>query len=75
MENRRPPKGNHGFDVREFQTMNAIFYAAGPNVRPGVELKPFENVNVFPFITKILGLDNPPELDGSFSVLENAYRN
>jgi predicted AlkP superfamily pyrophosphatase or phosphodiesterase len=75
MENRRPPKGNHGFDVREFQTMNAIFYAAGPNVRPGVELKPFENVNVFPFITKILGLDNPPGLDGSFSVLENAYRN
>jgi alkaline phosphatase D len=75
IENRRPVKGNHGFDVEEFKTMDAIFYAAGPNVRPGVELKPFENVNVFPFITRILGLENPPGLDGSFSVLESAYRN
>jgi alkaline phosphatase D len=44
-------------------------------VKSGVELKPFENVNVFPFITKILGLENPPGLDGSFSVLESAYKN
>jgi alkaline phosphatase D len=75
MQNRPPARGNHGFDVQEFKTMDAIFYAAGPNVRPGVELKPFENVNVFPFITRILGLENPPGLDGAFSVLENAYRN
>lgn len=75
IENRRPHKGAHGFDVQEFKTMDAIFYAAGPNVRPGVELKPFENVNVFPFVTKILGLRNPPNLDGSESVLESACRN
>jgi alkaline phosphatase D len=73
--NRPPSKGNHGFDVQEFKTMQGIFFAAGPNVRPGVELKPFENVNVFPFITKILGLRNPAGLDGSESVLEGAYRN
>lgn len=72
---RAPSRGNHGFDEQEFKTMDAIFYAAGPNVRPGVQLKPFENVNVFPFITRILGLENPPGLDGSFSVLESAYRN
>jgi alkaline phosphatase D len=75
IQNRPPPKGAHGFDEREFKTMDAIFYAAGPNVRPGVELKPFENVNVFPFITKILGLENPAGLDGSFRVLESAYKN
>jgi hypothetical protein len=40
-----------------------------------VQLKPFENVNVFPLITKILGLENPAGVDGSFSVLESAYRN
>jgi alkaline phosphatase D len=74
VENRPPPKGNHGYDEQEFKTMDAIFYAAGPNVKPGVELKPFENVNVFPFVTKILGLENPVGLDGSFSVLESAYR-
>ena len=54
--------------------MNAIFIAAGPNVRPGVRLKPFENVNVFPFITKILGLKNPAGIDGKEAVLDVAYR-
>jgi len=66
--------GTHGFDPQEFKSMQGIFFAAGPNVKPGVVLKPFENVNVFPFITKILGLQNPPGLDGSEAVLQNAYR-
>jgi alkaline phosphatase D len=74
-EKRRVSPGNHGFDVQEFKTMQAIFYAAGPNVKVGVEVKPFENVNVFPFLTKILGLQNPPGLDGSESVLDGIYRN
>jgi len=75
IQSRPPSLGNHGFDEQEFKTMDAIFYAAGPNVRAGVVLKPFENVNVFPFVTRILGLENPAGLDGSFSVLESAYRN
>ena len=72
--NRPPPKGNHGYDETEFKTMDAIFYAAGPNIKPGVVLKPFENVNVFPFVTKILGLQNPAGLDGSITALESAYK-
>jgi alkaline phosphatase D len=54
--------------------MQAIFYAAGPNVRPGVQIEPFENVNVFPFLAKILGLRSPAGLDGSEKVLDSAYR-
>jgi len=71
---RAPSKGTHGFDPQEFKTMQAIFYAAGPNVQPGVQLQPFENVNVFPFIARILGLQPPPGLDGDASVLASAYR-
>ena len=41
-----------------------MFYAEGPDIRPGVKLKPFENVNVYPLLAKILGLDAPPT-DGS----------
>jgi len=67
-------KGNHGFDPQEFKTMQAIFYAAGPNVQPGMQLQPFENVDVFPFIARILGLQPPPGLDGDASVLAGAYR-
>ena len=37
--------------------MKAIFLAAGPDIRRGVALEPFENVNVYPLIAKILGLD------------------
>jgi len=67
-------RGAHGFDPYDFKTMQAIFYAVGPNVRPGARLEPFENVHVFPFITKILGLQSPPGLDGSEKVLDGVYR-
>jgi predicted AlkP superfamily pyrophosphatase or phosphodiesterase len=67
-------RGAHGFDPAEFKTMNAIFYALGPNVRPGSQVKAFENVNVFPFMVKILGLQSPPGIDGSETVLDGIYR-
>lgn len=67
-------RGTHGFDPALFPAMNAIFFAAGPNVRPGMRLKPFENVNVFPFVTKILGLKNPAGIDGNEAVLDGIYR-
>jgi hypothetical protein len=54
--------------------MKAIFVAAGPDIRPGVVLKPFENVHVYPLVAKILGLDianlKTGPIDGNLSVLE-----
>jgi hypothetical protein len=54
--------------------MKAIFFAAGPDIRHGITLKPFENVNVYPLIAKILGLDitnlKTGPIDGKLSVLE-----
>jgi predicted AlkP superfamily pyrophosphatase or phosphodiesterase len=67
-------RGAHGFDPAEFKTMQAIFYAAGPNVRPGVQLKPFENVDVFPFMAKILWLKSPAGIDGVEKTLDPIYR-
>jgi predicted AlkP superfamily pyrophosphatase or phosphodiesterase len=52
-----PPVGMHGFDATRMPEMKAIFLAAGPDIRPGITLEPFENVNVYPLIAKILGLD------------------
>jgi predicted AlkP superfamily pyrophosphatase or phosphodiesterase len=66
-----PNKGVHGYDPRIVPEMRAIFYAEGPDIRKGVVLKPFENVNVYPFLAEILGLD-APATDGSASVLEPA---
>ena len=68
-----PNAGSHGYDPRQFPEMRAVFYAEGPDVRSGVKLKPFENTNVYPFVTEILGLDHPP-VDGSVSVLSSALK-
>ena len=51
------------------KTMRAIFYAVGPDIRPGITVDPFENVNIFPLVVKILGLDTVPN-DGDAKVLE-----
>jgi alkaline phosphatase D len=67
-EDRAPTVGNHGFDPYAMPNMKAVFYAEGPDIRAGVKLKSFENVNVFPLLVKILGLDAPP-VDGSLGVL------
>ena len=53
--------------------MKAIFFAAGPDVRPGVQLRPFENVNIYPFIAEILGL-KAPVVDGTLEVLRPALK-
>ncbi|MGH9588740.1 MAG: ectonucleotide pyrophosphatase/phosphodiesterase [Acidobacteriaceae bacterium] len=68
-----PMVGNHGYNPFEMKSMRAIFYAEGPDIRPGTKLKPFENVNVFPFIVKILGLTSP-QVDGDANVLSIALR-
>ena len=68
----RPPnKGVHGYDPHIVPEMMANFYAEGPDIRKGAVLKPFENVNIYPFLAEILGLD-APATDGSASVLEPA---
>jgi len=66
-----PNTGVHGYDPREMPEMKAIFFAAGPDIRPGTILKPFENVNVYPFIAKILQLQAPPT-DGNLNILSSA---
>jgi alkaline phosphatase D len=64
-----PNMGMHGYDPRAVPEMRAIFYAEGPDIRKGVRLKPFENVNVYPFLAEILGLD-APATDGNAPVLD-----
>lgn len=65
---RGPLPGEHGFDPYMMPEMKAIFYAEGPDIRRGVKLKSFENVNVYPLIVKLLGLDSE-KVDGSADVL------
>ena len=61
--------GGHGFDPHTMPQMKAIFFAAGPDIRPHTRLPTFENINIYPFIAEILGL-TPPAIDGKLDVLQ-----
>jgi predicted AlkP superfamily pyrophosphatase or phosphodiesterase len=69
-----PEPGAHGYDPRVMKSMRALFLAVGPDIRPGSKLEPFENVNIYPLVAKILGLD-PPQVDGSLNVLSKILKN
>jgi predicted AlkP superfamily pyrophosphatase or phosphodiesterase len=66
-------KGGHGYDPQQFKTMRAIFYAIGPDIRPNTTVPAFENVNIYPLIATILGLDTTPT-DGDLKVLAPILR-
>ena len=68
-----PPKGMHGYDPQTMKEMRGIFFAAGPDIQPGVRLPPFENVDVYPLISSILGLEMGT-IDGELRVLQPALR-
>jgi predicted AlkP superfamily pyrophosphatase or phosphodiesterase len=67
--NRPPPVGQHGYDPRLLPTMKALFVAMGPDIRAGITVPPFENVNVYPLIAQILALPIP-KIDGDVKVLQ-----
>ncbi|MGB8261956.1 MAG: ectonucleotide pyrophosphatase/phosphodiesterase [Terracidiphilus sp.] len=68
-----PIPGMHGFDPRRMTEMKASFFAAGPDIRAGRTVAPFENVNLYPFLAHLLGLQPAPN-DGSLNVLAGILR-
>ena len=70
---RMPPRGGHGYDPRQMSSMKAIFFAAGPDIRPHIVVGSFENVDVYPLIAKILGLTIGP-IDGKLHELQEILK-
>jgi len=64
-----PVRGVHGYDPATMPSMKAIFYAAGPDIRAGVEVPPFENIHLYPLIAEILGL-KIGSVDGELQTLQ-----
>lgn len=54
--------------------MWGIFLAEGPNIKKGLRLSPFENIHVYPFIAKILGIKIKGKIDGKSEVLSDIYK-
>jgi alkaline phosphatase D len=68
-----PPKGMHGYDPYAMEAMRGVFYAAGPNIRAGARVAPFDNVHLYPLLARILGLETGP-VDGDLRVLQPILR-
>ena len=66
---RKTSPGKHGYD-NHHPDMQASFQAWGPAFKSGIKIPAFENVNVYPMVAKILGLNlNEPKVDGKLNVL------
>jgi predicted AlkP superfamily pyrophosphatase or phosphodiesterase len=63
-------KGTHGFDPDD-PLMAALFVAHGPAFRSGVVLKPFDNVDVYPLLARLIGIKPRPN-DGRLEHLASA---
>ncbi|SJZ39060.1 alkaline phosphatase family protein [Sediminibacterium ginsengisoli] len=72
---RKPGAGYHGFDPYTVKDMQATFMAWGPAFKKGVQAGTFENVNVYPLIARILGLNyNESSIDGKIAVLKGILK-
>lgn len=71
---RRPAhaRGSHGYDPA-LPSMRALFVARGPSFRQGVTLAPFDNVDVYPLLARLVGIDALPN-DGEIAPLLPALR-
>jgi predicted AlkP superfamily pyrophosphatase or phosphodiesterase len=71
---RKTTLGKHGFD-NHHPDMRATFMAWGPAFKSGLTIKDFENVNIYPLIAKILGLQiDEKQIDGKLAVLGNTLK-
>ncbi|MFY9557535.1 MAG: ectonucleotide pyrophosphatase/phosphodiesterase [Blastocatellia bacterium] len=66
-------RGGHGYD-NQLESMRAIFIAHGSAFKKGSVIEPFENVQVYNIMTRILGLTPAPN-DGNDTVSRDALAN
>jgi len=72
-QDKAPTIGMHGLDPHKIPEMKASFFAEGPDLVEGKTVAPFENVNLYPWLAHMLGLD-APKSDGSLNVLSGTLR-
>jgi predicted AlkP superfamily pyrophosphatase or phosphodiesterase len=64
--------GDHGYPA-EARSMDALFLARGPAFRKGVTLQPFDNVDIYPMLAKIAGLQAEKN-DGDLATFKPALK-
>lgn len=67
-EERAEHWGQHGWD-NTYPSMRAAFLVMGPDIRPGALVGEVNNVDVYPFLTELLGIAPASDLDGRAGVI------
>jgi predicted AlkP superfamily pyrophosphatase or phosphodiesterase len=65
-------RGSHGYDPA-LPSMRAVFIARGPSFAVGKQLPPFDNVDVYPLLARLVGIRPAPN-DGDPQALLPALR-
>jgi predicted AlkP superfamily pyrophosphatase or phosphodiesterase len=66
-------KGNHGWNARKFENLRGVFYAGGPAFKKSLNIRAFENFNIYSVITHILSLDDMARVDSSIKPVETIF--
>jgi len=67
--------GTHGYDATNQKNLMGIFIALGPGIVKGKEIKTFENIHIFPFMSELLAIKTPEVIDGKREVLTQYLKN
>lgn len=65
--------GQHGWD-NAYPSMRALFMVMGPDIRKGVLVDEVNNVDVYPLLAELLGLQPAPDLDGRAGAISSLVR-
>lgn len=71
-ENTNKLTGSHGYD-NELESMRAVFIGSGEAFKNGYVSAPFQNIEVYNLMCKILNL-NPAENDGNFENIKDLLK-
>lgn len=72
LDDKERPRGAHGYD-NKYQEMQAIFIGHGGEFKKGLVTEPFENVDVYNVMCKILGL-TPAKNDGNSETIKKVLK-
>jgi predicted AlkP superfamily pyrophosphatase or phosphodiesterase len=61
----KPKAGAHGYDPYKVEDMRTVFYAWGPAFKKGKTVGSIQNVDVYPVVANLLGLNYDHKIDGN----------
>ncbi|MGZ3820581.1 MAG: alkaline phosphatase family protein [Mucilaginibacter sp.] len=73
--NRKMDPGWHGYDPAAVKDMHATFYAWGPAFKSHTQISAFPNIDIFPMVSQLLGLDYNFKVDGTKQLAKEVLTN